>query len=359
MTVVDLFSGCGCLTLGLAEAARRSGRATRIVLAVDNDKQAVSTYARNFPGSRVRHASVEDLFDGTLDAPLSLNERRIVREVGTVDFLLAGPPCQGHSDLNNHTRRKDPRNDLYLRAVRACEVLRPRFLVIENVPAVLHDRGRVVEVARSALAHQGYSVAMRVVHLEDLGVPQRRRRHILLATREPNLDPVAVLARLRIQCTHGSRTVRWAIGDLENQVGTSAFDIPSAVSPANLARIQWLMTHDEYDLPNQLRPPCHHGPHSYRSMYGRLWWDRPAQTVTSGFGSMGQGRYVHPSRPTTITPHEAARLQGIPDFFDLGAARTRSAWARMIGNAVPPFLMINLGSMLLDLSVTGAASKEG
>ena len=82
-------------------------------------------------------------------------------------------------------------------------------------------------------------------------------------------------------------------------------------------------------------------------MYGRLWWDQPAQTITTGFGSMGQGRYVHPTRRRTITPHEAARLQTIPDYVQLGVDEQRSAWADMIGNAVPPFLTRALGRTLL------------
>lgn len=80
-------------------------------------------------------------------------------------------------------------------------------------------------------------------------------------------------------------------------------------------------------------------------MYGRLQWEKPAQTLTTGFGSMGQGRYVHPSQERTITPHEAARLQTFPDFFGFSAANTRSAWARMIGNAVPPLLSCNVGAV--------------
>jgi DNA (cytosine-5)-methyltransferase 1 len=100
----------------------------------------------------------------------------------------------------------------------------------------------------------------------------------------------------------------------------------------------WLIEHDEHDLPNALRPPCHQSEHSYRSMYGRLRWDQPAQTVTTGFGSMGQGRFVHPATARTITAHEAARLQTIPDFFDFSLARTRGSLARLIGNAVPPGL---------------------
>ncbi len=103
-------------------------------------------------------------------------------------------------------------------------------------------------------------------------------------------------------------------------------DVASVATAANRERMQWLLDHDEYDLPNHLRPKCHHADHSYVSMYGRLRWNTPAQTITTGYGSTGQGRYVHPARPRTITPHEAARLQTLPDFFDLGDDATRRAW---------------------------------
>jgi DNA (cytosine-5)-methyltransferase 1 len=81
-----------------------------------------------------------------------------------------------------------------------------------------------------------------------------------------------------------------------------------------------------------------YGDHSYKSVYGRLPWDRPAQTITTGFGSMGQGRFVHPKRRRTLTPHEAARLQFIPDHFRLDEVESKTALAEMIGNAVPPKL---------------------
>lgn len=94
-------------------------------------------------------------------------------------------------------------------------------------------------------------------------------------------------------------------------------------------------------------------------MYGRLRWDAPAQTITSGYGSMGQGRYVHPGRRRTLTPHEAARLQTIPDWFTLASAGTRTALARMIGNAVPPLLGIALGRLLLPGLAVSSETVEG
>ena len=102
--------------------------------------------------------------------------------------------------------------------------------------------------------------------------------------------------------------------------------------------MQWLLEHDAYDLPNALRPECHRNDHSYKSMYGRLKWNEPAQTITSGFSCIGQGRYMHPDQPRALTAHEAARIQSFPDYFDFSAAIRRSDVATMIGNAVPPLL---------------------
>jgi DNA (cytosine-5)-methyltransferase 1 len=113
-----------------------------------------------------------------------------------------------------------------------------------------------------------------------------------------------------------------------------------------------LLDHDLYDLPNKERPECHRDNHSYKSMYGRLNWELPAQTITSGFGSIGQGRYMHPSRTRALTAHEAARLQGFPDYFDFSAVARRADLATMIGNAVPPALAREIVAELIPAVVS-------
>lgn len=126
-------------------------------------------------------------------------------------------------------------------------------------------------------------------------------------------------------------------------------DLPSSMSADNRARAEYLVRTGSYELPDSERPPCHRdGGHSYKSVYGRLHWERPAQTITTGFGSMGQGRYLHPSKIRTLTPHEAARIQTFPDWFTFGDEPKRTQLATMIGNAVPPLLMVRLGSYLID-----------
>jgi DNA mismatch endonuclease Vsr len=205
-----------------------------------------------------------------------------------------------------------------------------------------------VPAARQALEQAGYRAAAAVLDLTELGVPQRRRRHLLLALRDGNGNPAVILGTTIACCDHTERSVEWAIRDLEGSTTPNGTNAPSVATAVNRERMRWLIDNDKYDLPNKRRPPCHHDDHTYLSMYGRLRWDAPAQTITTGYGSMGQGRYVHPAEARTITPHEAARLQTLPDFFDLGADKTRSTWAHVIGNAVPPLLGVHVGTPLLS-----------
>jgi DNA (cytosine-5)-methyltransferase 1 len=344
---VDLFSGCGGLTVGFWEAARRANMSLRVALAVDSEAVIAATFERNFPEADFRNATVEDLFPGRPGRPLTPNEENLRRRVGEVHILCGGPPCQGHSDLNNHTRRRDERNGLYLRMARAAEVLDPRVIVIENVQAVEWDEGDIVTRTNKHLVTLGYEVETRLVDLSSVGVPQHRRRHILIATTGGLLSPSRIFDY--VSSIDRERSVEWAIGDLLNaDSAESTFDSASIPSPANEKRIDYLFDKDLYELPDSRRPPCHRNKaHSYRSVYGRMRWDRPAPTITTGYGSMGQGRFVHPLARRTITPHEAARLQTFPDWFSWGNETKRGTLATMIGNAVPPLLALRLGEFLI------------
>jgi DNA (cytosine-5)-methyltransferase 1 len=219
------------------------------------------------------------------------------------------------------------------------KILRPDVILIENVPTVMHDSNRVVNRSSVQLEELGFKVASSVVRLNDLGIPQRRRRHVLPAVRRPlETDPANVLSLLA-QPTGQKHDLRWAIGDLAEIEGDTGIDLPPRASTTNRERMEWLLSHDAYDLPNSRRPKCHQNEdHSYRSMYGRLRWEMPAQTITSGFGSIGQGRYMHPDKLRALTPHEAARIQGFPDYFKFTPMPRRDSLAMMIANAVPPEL---------------------
>jgi len=343
--MADLFCSCGGLTVGFAEAANEAGLALEIPLAIDDDPTALGVYRANFPNASVRQAKVETIFPGDLGARFSKSEGALAEEVGELDVLVAGPPCQGHSGLNNHTRGDDPRNVLYERVVRAAEVLAPIAVVIENVPGVVHAKEGIVPAAVKRLRELDYAVHEHTLVSDELGIPQRRRRHLLLAIRG-GPAPKDLLDGL--PTFDVPRDVRWAIGDLDGIEAERDFDRASVMSDENRERAEWLLEHDAYDLPNNRRPDCHRDKkHSYKSMYGRLRWNEPAQTVTTGFGSPGQGRYIHPAAARTITPHEAARLQTFPDWFDFESTGRRTAWARMIGNAVPPLVALRVASVVL------------
>jgi DNA (cytosine-5)-methyltransferase 1 len=340
--IVDLFSSIGGLSVGAIEGARRMGRAAHVQLAVDFWTPALEVLRKSLglEESVTLEMDLEDVLSGVAAAPRA-SERALVDQGEGAMLLLAGPPCQGHSALNNSTRHDDPRNDLYLAVARAARLVEPAAVVVENVSGVGRDKRRAAERCGASLAEQGYAVRSKRLRLDELGAPQRRVRHVLVATREGSFD----FDSLQLG---PSRTVEWAILDLLQIDSEAMFDTPSVPSEDNEARIDWLFDNDEYDLPNPRRPECHHNDHSYVSMYGRLRWDQPAQTITSGFGSMGQGRFVHPLVRRTLTPHEAARLQFLPDFMDFSSVARRSDLATMIGNAAPPILTIAIVQALIE-----------
>lgn len=332
----------------MQRAAHYYGYRLDVRLAVDSDRIAMDVYRRAFPSASTSCEPIEDLLDGELESPPTARERDLACQIGRLDILLGGPPCQGHSNLNNHSRRDDPRNGLYLSVARAAEVLSPTAIIAENVPAVTRDVRKAVHRTVARLQQIGYDVGQDVVDLSNLGVPQRRRRHVILAVQGCDVGSQELIESLRAPiCAHVPRSVRWAMSDLEDAVPSDLFDISSTPYPVNQSRIDWLFDNDENDLPNELRPPCHRADHSYYAMYGRMTWDQPALTVTTGFNCMGQGRYVHPSQRRVVTPHEAARLQMLPDYVDFSSVSARKHLARLIGNAVPPPLTFELGKLLI------------
>lgn len=351
ITVVDLFCGAGGISVGVAEAANALGRNISIRWAADFEKTAVDVYKNNFPKANVSRIDLSEIFDNFLDKnSLTETEMELAKKIGRVDILVGGPPCQGHSDLNNYSRRSDPKNSLYFIMARAAQVLKPQYIFIENVVGARHDKGKVVNKTIESLKEQGYSVDVDIVNLVDIGVAQKRIRLVIIASLDEQHSVSEIVENYKVE----ARDLSWAIGDLENTQSDFLSDQPSTPSANNKKRIDYLFDSNVYDLPDNFRPPCHSGgKHSYKSVYGRLKWDHPSQTITSGFYSMCMGRYVHPSRRRTLTAHEAARLQFFPDYFSFESAKSRTAIAKIIGNAVPPKLSYVFshffGLMLNDL----------
>ncbi len=343
---VDLFCGTGGLSLGAAEAIEAVGMNHVPLAAVDIDGEAAAVYKRNFSPAAVLQANVAAFVDyhvysrgdrAQFAYDPEIVDGRLGALVGRVDLVLAGPPCQGHSNLNNHTRRSDPRNMLYVSTAAAVVALKARMAVIENVPEVLSDKTDVVATARKVLLDCGYYVSDAVLSATELGAAQTRKRHFLIATHKPHVE----IKEAQKILGRPVMTLREVIGDLEHDTYKSFMDSVPTLSAENQARIDYLFDHNLYDLPNDVRPDCHKNGHTYPSVYGRLDWDKPSQTITTGFNSPGRGRYIHPSQRRVITPREAARIQGFSDnfvFMPNSEAPARMLLAKWIGDAVPSWL---------------------
>lgn len=331
LRVADLFSGCGGLSIGLREACRALGVPVEFVFASDINETALDVYRQNFAPLFSATEPLELLLDGKVGSKRTASEMTFVKKLGKIDFVVAGPPCQGHSDLNNHTRRADPKNQLVLRVARFAELFRPKHILIENVQGIRHDKLGSLGDAIKTLEKLGYLMSDGVLSADMFGAAQARKRFFLVAS----LSEIHSLEAIPTFVSKRPRTLGWAIGDLRPIQSLDIFDSSASHSQVNRKRIDFLFDNDLYELPNSERPPCHRDKsHSYTGVYGRMHWDRPAPTITTGFGSTGQGRFVHPLERRTLTPHEAARVQFFPDFFDFGILGRRQ-YQELIGNAVP------------------------
>lgn len=350
LRILDMFSGAGGLSLGAAEAAKAAGWDYKFEAAMDVDETALKVHNRNLGTKLLIRRDIQELVDYQLwkttkglefsYPPEPIHE--LEQLTGRVDLILAGPPCQGHSNLNNHTRREDDRNRFYLTVPAVAAAVGASLVIIENVQTVLQDAHNVAEHTKSLLETMGFYVTdlhSSVLSADSFGVAQKRRRHFLVASRYKT-PPLNELANA-IKTKH--ITALQAFRGLPDISKKSFFNKDADLSLDNQSRVNYLHDNGIYNLPNQERPYCHKNGHTYPSVYGRIYPDRPANTITTGFLSPGRGRYVHPTQRRGLTPHEAARLQGFPDSFKFETSpgkklENKSSYSKLIGDAVPPLL---------------------
>ena len=343
----ELFCGPGGLAQGAKQACRELGHGFLSRFAIDSDAAAVNVYGLNhgteYPSSQSVTMLVDYRVKGRREearmvyAP-EVTDDRLGEMTGELDLLLAGPPCQGHSNLNNHTRRDDDRNELYLTVPALAIAAKIPMVVIENVTAVVHDSSGVVETAKKLFDDAGYDMTDGVLKADRLGWPQTRGRYFLVA-RLREYGPPIPLEEVAASLADKPRNVMWAIEDLIGAETDDEMNRRPELGPDNIRRIDWLFDNDEYDLALDQRPDCHKDGTTYGAVYGRMHPDKPAPTLTTGFLTPGRGRYVHPTERRVLTPREAARLQGFPDTYRWRLPGrpppTSSLLAKWIGDAVP------------------------
>jgi DNA (cytosine-5)-methyltransferase 1 len=302
--VVEIFSGAGLFGLAFKQ------RGFNLADAVEIDKTAVATYAKNL-GNHVRCADV------TRTQPLS-----------ECEVLLAGPPCQGFSTLG---RRKsdDPRNQLSLEVVRWARALKPKVVVIENVPQfLLSEHWRRV---KRQLENLGFRVDSFVLNALDYGCPQLRRRSFTIA----NSNGIEVVEPRKRQ---GLTTVREAWEGLPGIPNGKNHHVAPQPSPLALRRMRLIPPGG--DRRDVLRSAPDLAPPSWRRLncqvtdaWGRMYWDAPCNTLRTALQNPSKGRYIHPERHRVVSLREAARLHTIPDSWQFAGLPTQVA--RQIGNSVP------------------------
>ena len=367
ITYIDLFCGGGGLSLGLHEALRNLGFAPKMILAADLDRAALELVRRHFSPLICRNRSVDDLVEYLVDysgarggfaSHPKILDKELERYKGRISLLIGGPPCQGHSNLNNRTRREDPRNLLYFAMPAIAVCLAIPNIIIENVPAINKSKVNVVKLTREILIDAGYNVEEIVLNSSEFNVAQTRQRHFLVASKGPLLNIRLVSDLLK------SAPITFA--DVAMDLPALGFDYPmlernGALSSENKRRIEFLQKNGVFELPNSERPDCHKDSNTYPSVYGRIHPDQPMQTVTTGFASPGRGRYVHPIEGRTITIREAGRIQAFPDWYWKEARPlnfNRADFQKIIGDAVPSIMIEPLVFSLFGSSMTENSKAE-
>ncbi len=335
---LDFFCGCGGTSAGLQAAG------IEILAGLDMEPTAAATYRANFPTAAFIERDIRSVTPFEVSTLLD-------RVPGTRLLISACAPCQPYTNFHRKSARRTEQRTLLLRLLPFIDDLCPDFVFVENVPGLQKvSGGSTFNRFVAALRRRDFHVSWDVVDCRSYGVPQRRRRLILLASR---------LGTLRVPpATHGVGPGLLAPSSVRDWIahfppishGERHPAVPnhqaSKLTELNLRRLRATPTGGgRTDWPKELRLDCHreHGGHS--DVYGRLSWDGAAPVLTTKCTSISNGRYGHPVQDRPISVREAAALQTFPDDFKfVGGIKSAT---RQVGNALPVLLAKAVGEALL------------
>ncbi|HEX4730517.1 MAG TPA: DNA cytosine methyltransferase [Solirubrobacterales bacterium] len=336
LTAVDLFSGAGGTTHGLRDAG------FKVLAAIENDSSAAKTFAANHPDTHLLDRDIR-----RIQAPAMA--RRLRATDARLDLLTACPPCQPFSTLGTGDA-DDPRNALVSSVGRFIRNLQPRTVLLENVPG-LRSEPRFVQLVDELKTD--FDIKEYIVQASDFGIPQNRRRVILLGIeRAADVSPPDDLLAALPADFDASEAVA---GDALKL----AANLNSKIDPIHRARESQPMTLERIramkpgggrlNLPKRLQLACHNRLTSKNatSIYGRIDPLKPAPTMTTRCTTPSCGRFVHPTEDRGLTLREAALLQSFPLSYSFSG--TYGDIERQIGNAVPPKLAEGLGLIVASL----------
>ncbi|MBF1551661.1 MAG: DNA cytosine methyltransferase [Prevotella salivae] len=365
MNVVDIFSGVGGLSVGFEKAG------FNVVLANEIDEQIAQSYKRNHTHTIMVNEDIRSFVDHFDDSISKATERlnssckeKLYQELHDVNVVIGGPPCQGFSMAGSRIRKTsefidDPRNFLFRYYFKIIQKFEPQYFVFENVVGILSSKnGEILETIKSIFEDDSnfkngrYYLHIKVFKAEEYGVPQQRRRVIILGTKfDFDLDRELKLMReslpTELQSVFNRReTIRDAIFDLKDIATDGSSSVPNHVSSKHngiaLRRMKQIIANENWQSLDEEIHSVHSG------AYGRMDWDKPSMTITTRFDTPSGGRFTHPDLDRTLTAREAARIQTFPDDFIFSGSKT--SICKQIGNAVPPRLAEFLAHFILYLN---------
>lgn len=370
MRVIDLFAGCGGLSLGFIK------NGYEVVKAVEYDSVIANTYIRN-------HPEVDMLVDDIRNV-----DGNGVFQVGDADVIIGGPPCQGFSMAGARIRHgfiDDPRNYLFKHYFNVVKTVKPKVFIMENVKGIETMQGGKIfkEILRifqdaTLLDEKPYHLYHRIVKAVDFGIPQKRERMILIGTTLDGVNFDAMWEKTRydiladIPSFFSTVTVRDAIGNMPSATNDGETNNPkptndyqrylaskstkiqnhtqshhSAVAVSRMSRVH---NGENFSVLEEDVKSVHSG------SYGRLCWDEQANTITTRFDTPAGGKFTHPDENRTLTPREAARIQSFPDDFVFYG--DKRSLGRQIGNAVPPKIAYFLAKLVRNILSEGNYEVE-
>ena len=315
-TAIDLFSGCGGLTEGL------KGAGFQVLLGCEIRPEARQAYSLNHSGVKL-HQDIRELSGAIILSELSLKP-------GELDLLAACPPCQGFSSMRTKNKAivTDPRNELIFEVGRLIKEIRPKAVLIENVPRLLRD-SRLQDFKN--MLGDDYVFNEGVLDAKNFSVPQRRKRMILIGSRFGKIDLPSSASR--------TVSVQQTIGDLPGPDANHKrplHRLRQKFTGKVLERIQSVQN-SRKELPEHLVLECHKRyPHGFRDVYGRMRGDEVAPTITRFSHNPSKGRFIHPTEDRGLTVYEIMLLQGFPRSYKLPQRIGIGKLSSLMGEAFPP-----------------------
>lgn len=348
LRAVDFFCGAGGLSYGFTRAG------IQVLAGIDNSADCKKTYEANVLGAKFIKHNICSL--GAKDL-----ERRLGIEPDDPNLIFAGcSPCQFWSKIRTNKEKALQTAFLLKQFKRFINYFRPGYVVVENVPGLYRRKSEsILGEFVNFLEKSGYQWKDGLVNANNYGVPQNRIRYLLIATRGPG--EVSLPEPDRESKPTVSDFIGLANGFLPISAGhrdSSRFMHTAAIlSEANLKRIAMTPvsggSRAAWRGIQDLQIPAYKGKDRiFSDVYGRMYWDRPAPTITTRFNSLSNGRFGHPEENRAISIREGATLQTFPSAYSFFGP-SNSSITRQIGNAVPPELARRIGHHLIALSSHG------